>query len=575
MNSPRLSTQQVSPQAKRHIGQILISQGILTEDQLRIALLEQLKTHQPVGKLLVNLGFVSEATLRDALSEKLGLQSVDLTQIVVDSMALQLVPREFSKRHTVFPVALDREARKLIVALADTNNIVALDQLRAQLRGEYTLEPRLAGESEVGRAIDQYYGHDFSIDGILHEIETGEIDYQSLQASGDAYSQPVVRLISALFADAVERGASDIHFEPEQSFLRIRYRIDGVLRQIRSLHKTYWPAMAVRIKVMAKMNIAETRAPQDGRISLMLTGRAVDFRVSSQATSHGENIVLRILDRQKGIVPLDGLGLEAGQLQLLKRMIARPEGIILLTGPTGSGKTTTLYSVLNHINNDGLNIMTLEDPVEYPMTLIRQTSVNEAAKMDFGNGIRSLMRQDPDVILVGEIRDAVTATMAFRAAMTGHQVYSTLHTNSAVGAIPRLLDIGIVPDILAGNIIGVVAQRLVRRLCKHCKQAYQASPSERNMTGTKGDKAPTLYRAVGCDQCDYQGYRGRMAIIELLKMDAELDELVARRATGREMQKTAVAKGFRTLADDGIRRVLDGSTSLEELMRVVDLTDRM
>ena len=575
MNSPRLSAQTVSPQAKRHIGQILISQGILTEDQLRIALLEQLKTHQPVGKLLVNLGFVSEATLRDALSEKLGLQSVDLTQIVVDSMALKLVPREFSKRHTIFPVALDREARKLIIAIADTNNIVALDQVRAQLRGEFALETRLAGEGEIGRAIDQYYGHDFSIDGILHEIETGEIDYQSLQASGDAYSQPVVRLISALLADAVERNASDIHFEPEQSFLRIRYRIDGVLRQIRSLHKTYWPAMAVRIKVMSKMNIAETRAPQDGRISLMLTGRAVDFRCSSQATTHGENIVLRILDRQKGIVPLDGLGLEAGQLQLLKKMIARPEGIILVTGPTGSGKTTTLYSVLNHINNDGLNIMTLEDPVEYPMTLIRQTSINEAAKMDFGNGIRSLMRQDPDVILVGEIRDEDTATMAFRAAMTGHQVYSTLHTNSAAGAIPRLLDIGIVPDVLAGNIIGVVAQRLVRRLCKHCKQAHQASTGECSIVGARADRPPTLYRAVGCDQCDYQGYRGRMAIIEILKMDGELDELIAHRATGRELQKSALTRGFRTLADDGIRRVLDGSTALDELMRVIDLTDRM
>jgi type II secretory ATPase GspE/PulE/Tfp pilus assembly ATPase PilB-like protein len=574
MNSPRLSAQTVAPQAKRHIGQILISQGILTEDQLRIALLEQLKTHQPVGKLLVNLGFVSEATLRDALSEKLGLQSVDLTQIVVDSMALKLVPRDFAKRHNIFPVAIDREARKLIVALADTNNIVALDQVRAQLRGEFALETRLAGESEIGRAIDQYYGHDFSIDGILHEIETGEIDFQSLQASGDAYSQPVVRLISALLADAVERGASDIHFEPEQSFLRIRYRIDGVLRQIRSLHKTYWPAMAVRIKVMSKMNIAETRAPQDGRISLTLTGRAVDFRVSSQATTHGENVVLRILDRQKGIVPLDGLGLEASQLQLLKKMIARPEGIILVTGPTGSGKTTTLYSVLNHINNDGLNIMTLEDPVEYPMTLIRQTSVNEAAKMDFGNGIRSLMRQDPDVILVGEIRDEDTATMAFRASMTGHQVYSTLHTNSAVGAIPRLLDIGIVPDILAGNIIGVVAQRLVRRLCKHCKQAYEANPGERTMLG-HSERVPTLYRAVGCDQCDYQGYRGRMAIMEILKVDGEIDELIAHRATGRELHKSAVSRGFRTLADDGVRRVLDGSTSVDELMRVVDLTDRM
>jgi len=575
MSSARLSAQAVSPQAKRHIGQILISQGILTEDQLRIALLEQLKTHQPVGKLLVALGFVSEATLRDALSEKLGLSSVDLTQIVVDAMALKLVPREFAKRHNVFPVALDRDARKLILALADTGNIVALDQVRAQLRGEFALETRLAGESEIVRAIDQYYGHDFSIDGILHEIETGELDYQSLQASGDAYSQPVVRLISALLADAVERGSSDIHFEPEQSFLRIRYRIDGVLRQIRSLHKTYWPAMAVRIKVMSKMNIAETRAPQDGRISLMLTGRPVDFRVSSQATTHGENIVLRILDRQKGIVPLDGLGLEAGQLALLKKMIARPEGIILVTGPTGSGKTTTLYSVLNHINSDGLNIMTLEDPVEYPMTLIRQTSVNEAAKMDFGNGIRSLMRQDPDVILVGEVRDEDTATMAFRAAMTGHQVYTTLHTNSAVGAVPRLLDIGIVPDILAGNIIGVVAQRLVRRLCKHCRQAHKATVGECSMLGVPPEHPPMLYRAVGCDQCEYQGYRGRMAIIEILKMDGELDELIARRATGRELQKAAVAKGFRTLADDGARRVLDGSTALDELMRVVDLTDRM
>jgi general secretion pathway protein E/type IV pilus assembly protein PilB len=570
MNSP------ASPQAKRHIGQILISQGILTEDQLRIALLEQLKSRQPVGKLLVQLGFVSEATLRDALSEKLGLQPVDLGQIVVDPGSIRIVPREFAKRHNLFPVALDKDRRRLILAISDTNNIVALDQVRAQLRGEYEIELRLAGESEIARAIEQFYGHELSIDGILHEIETGEIDYQSLQASGDEYSQPVVRLISALLADAVERAASDIHFEPEQNFLRIRYRIDGVLRQIRSLHKTYWPAMAVRIKVMAKMNIAETRAPQDGRISLSLTGRQVDFRVASQVTTHGENIVLRILDRQKGIVPLDQLGLHPDQLAMLKKMIARPEGIILVTGPTGSGKTTTLYSILNHINHDGINIMTLEDPVEYPMTLIRQTSVNEAAKLDFANGIRSLMRQDPDVILVGEVRDEDTAAMAFRAAMTGHQVYSTLHSNSSIGAIPRLVDIGLSPDIMAGNIIGIVAQRLVRKLCKHCRQPYTANPAECRLLGVKPDaKAPTLYRAVGCDHCDYQGYRGRLAIMELLKVDGEIDELMAHRATARELLKAAVAKGFRTLADDGARRVLDGSTSVDELMRVVDLTERM
>jgi type II secretory ATPase GspE/PulE/Tfp pilus assembly ATPase PilB-like protein len=570
MNSP------ASPQAKRHIGQILISQGILTEDQLRIALLEQLKSRQPVGKLLVQLGFVSEATLRDALSEKLGLQSVDLGQIVVDPGSIRIVPREFAKRHNLFPVALDKERRRLILAISDTNNIVALDQVRAQLRGEYDIELRLAGESEIARAIEQFYGHELSIDGILHEIETGEIDYQSLQASGDEYSQPVVRLISALLADAVERAASDIHFEPEQNFLRIRYRIDGVLRQIRSLHKTYWPAMAVRIKVMAKMNIAETRAPQDGRISLSLTGRQVDFRVASQITTHGENIVLRILDRQKGIVPLDQLGLHPDQLAMLKKMIARPEGIILVTGPTGSGKTTTLYSILNHINHDGINIMTLEDPVEYPMTLIRQTSVNEAAKLDFANGIRSLMRQDPDVILVGEVRDEDTAAMAFRAAMTGHQVYSTLHSNSAIGAIPRLVDIGLSPDIMAGNIIGIVAQRLVRKLCKHCRQPYSANAAEARMLGVKPEaKAPTLYRAVGCDHCDYQGYRGRLAIMELLKIDGDIDEMMAHRATARELLKAAIATGFRTLADDGARRVLDGSTSVDELMRVVDLTDRM
>ena len=571
MNSPANPT----AAAKRHIGQILISQGILTEDQLRIALLEQMKSKLPVGKLLVNLGFVSEATLRDALSEKLGLQSVDLSQIIIDSQAMKLVPRDFALRHHIFPIALDREHGMLIVALSDTNNLVALDQLRARLRGELELEPRLAGDTEISRAIEQYYGHELSIDGILHEIETGEVDYQSLAGAGEQYSQPVVRLIAALLADAVEKNASDIHFEPEQNFLRIRYRIDGVLRQVRSLHKTYWPAMAVRIKVLAKMNIAETRAPQDGRISLSLTGRQVDFRVASQATSHGENVVLRILDRQKGIVPLDGLGLESSQLDLLKRMISRPEGIILVTGPTGSGKTTTLYSILNHINSDTVNIMTMEDPVEYPMTLIRQTSVNDAAKMDFANGIRSLMRQDPDVILVGEIRDEETAEMAFRAAMTGHQVYSTLHTNSAVGAFPRLLDTGVTPEVMAGNMIGIIAQRLIRRLCKHCRQPYTATSAECRLLGVKPDRPPTVYRSVGCDHCDYQGYRGRLAIMEILKLDVDMDELIARRATARELQLAAIAKGFRTLADDGSRRVLEGTTTLDELMRVVDLTDRM
>ena len=404
----------------------------------------------------------------------------------------------------------------------------------------------------------------------------GEIDFRGLQSSADEYSQPVVRLIDSILTDAVKREASDIHFEPETGFLRIRYRIDGMLRQVRSLHQSYWPAMAVRIKVLSGMNIAETRAPQDGRITLSMRGRQIDFRVSAQPTIHGENIVLRILDRQKGLVPLDGLGLTEYQLDLLKLMIARPEGIILATGPTGSGKTTTLYSVLNHINSEGVNIMTLEDPVEYPMTLVRQTSVAESAKLDFANGIRSMMRQDPDIILVGEIRDTETAEMAFRAAMTGHQVFSTLHTNSSIGAIPRLLDIGVLPDIMAGNIIGVVAQRLVRRLCSHCKSPYQAEAHEtRLLGGGTNSPRPIIFRPSGCERCDFQGYRGRLAIMEILRMNADIDELVARRCTAREIRQLAESQGFVSLADDGLRRVLDGSTSLAELGRVVDLTDRM
>jgi len=568
MNSP-------TPQ-RRPIGQILVAQGVISEDQLRIALLEQMKSNQPVGRLLVTLGFVSEATMRDALGESLGKKSIDISHAIVDAAALRLVPQELAKRHRLLPLDYDGDRRRLVVAIADPNDIVALDRLRALVPHDLLIETLVAGESEIARAIDQYYGHELSIDGILHEIETGEIDYRSLAATLDEYSQPVVRLIDAILTDAVKREASDVHFEPEANFLRIRYRIDGLLRQIRALHKSYWPAMAVRVKVMCGMNIAETRAPQDGRISLHISGRPVDFRVAAQPTIHGENVVLRILDRQKGIVPLDQLGLDDPKLDLLKLMIARPEGIILVTGPTGSGKTTTLYSVLSHINDEGINIMTLEDPVEYPMAMIRQTSVAEAAKLDFANGIRSMMRQDPDVILVGEVRDTDTAQMAFRAAMTGHQVYATLHTNSAIGAFPRLLDVGILPDILAGNVIGVIAQRLVRRLCPHCHRAHAAEPHERRLLGTAtGQPSPIIYRAVGCDHCEFQGYRGRQAIMEVLRMDGDLDELVARRGTAREIQNAAVSKGFRTLADDGLRRVIEGSTSLEEVARVTDPTERM
>ena len=557
---------------RKLLGQILVEQGVITRDQLRIALTEQKRSNIQIGKIIVSLGFVSEAVMRDVLGEVLGQESVELDSAVPDYEALKLIPKEMARKFTIIPVSFDSDKQLVTVATTDVNDLPTLDRLRAFLGSGVQMKPVLAGEIEIQNSIDQFYGYELSVDGILHEIETGEIDYESLQVDIDEYSHPLVRLVDAMLSDAVKRGASDIHFEPEEGFLRIRYRIDGVLRQIRSLHRNYWSAIAVRVKVMAGMNIAETRAPQDGRISLTISGRPIDFRVASQITTHGENIVLRVLDRQKGIVGIRDLGFDESSLDTLRLMMARPEGIILITGPTGSGKTTTLYSMLSYLNSEGVNIMTLEDPVEYPMAMIRQTSVNEAVKLDFANGIRSIMRQDPDIILVGEIRDNDTAHMAFRAAMTGHQVYSTLHTNSAIGAIPRLLDIGVLPDTLAGNVIGVIAQRLLRLLCAECKEAYFTSDVEKSILNIERKEETTVYRPKGCAHCDYQGYKGRFAILEVLRIDEDIDELIATRATTKEITKLAYDKGFRPLAVAGVNSILAGQTSIEEVSRVVDLT---
>ena len=560
---------------KLRLGELLVQQGLITKDQLAIVLAEQRNSNVPIGRLLVRLGFVTETAIRDIMARTVGQESIDLAQVIADPEALSLVPEEFARRNHLLPIAYDPADHVLTIATTEIFNVVALDQLRAMLGPHVELKSQLAAEAQLGDYIDQFYGHELSVDGILTEIETGEIDYDSLQAGGDEYTQPMVRLVNAILVDAVKRGASDIHFEPEYAFLRIRYRIDGVLETVRSLHKTYMPGITVRLKVVSEMNIAETRAPQDGRLSLTLNGRPVDFRVSTQPTIYGENIVLRVLDREKSIVNLDRMNLSKETMSKLEVMLSRPEGILVVTGPTGSGKTTTLYSLLAQVNDETVNIMTLEDPVEYPLTLMRQTSVNEVARMDFANGIRSIMRQDPDIILVGEVRDKETAEMAFRAAMTGHQVFTTLHTNSALGAFPRLLDIGIQPDIMAGNIIGIIAQRLVRMLCTHCKEAYAPSLEERVLLGPSADSVSFLYRPVGCKSCGNKGYRGRTPIMELLLMDGDIDELVARRATAKELRAEAVSKGFRSLAEEGLTRVLEGITSLAEVARTVDLTGRL
>lgn len=476
-----------APKASQRIGELLVQKGVVSPDQIRIALTEQRKNRDHLGKILVRFGFATEA--------------------------IRLIPKDLARRFHALPLTFEANSNRLTLAMADIFNVVALDQISALLGGDVDIQPLMAGEAEIEKAIDQFYGFELSVDGILSEIETGEIDYESLDADSEEYSKPVVRLVNALLSDAVKRNASDIHFEPEEGFLRFRYRIDGVLRQIRSLHKNYWSAIAVRLKVMSGMDIAETRAPQDGRITLTLSGRQIDFRVSTLPTVHGENIVLRVLDRQKGIVPIDKIGLEEEVLMTLKLMVARPEGLLLVTGPTGSGKTTTLYSLLNHLNTETVNIMTLEDPVEYPMNMIRQTSINESARLDFAGGVRSILRQDPDIVLIGEIRDEDTVSMAFRAAMTGHQVFTTLHTNSSLGAIPRLSDMGIKPDIMAGNIIGILAQRLVRTLRDDSKEAYEPSPVERRILGIDpAYRGHTIYRVTEeASHAPHQGYEGRAA----------------------------------------------------------------
>jgi type II secretory ATPase GspE/PulE/Tfp pilus assembly ATPase PilB-like protein len=558
------------------LGERLLEKGVLSEDQLRIALVEQeADPSEPLGRVLVKLGFVSESTIRDVLSESKGAQSIDLTNVSVDPTAIGMVPIDIAKRYNVFPVGYDEENNILSIAAANPDDLLLFDQLQSVLEGSVGLDIRIAGESEISRSVDEFYGLELSIEGILREIETGEAD-ASYQAGGeDSTASPMVRLVNAFLLDAVKRVASDIHFEPEESFLRVRYRIDGVLRQIRSLHRTYWDSMAVRLKVMSGMNIAESRTPQDGRITMSIYGRTVDFRVACQPTAYGENFVLRILDQQRALMPIDQLGLNDRAQRMLELMISRPEGVIMVTGPTGSGKTTTLYSIINHLNSESVNIMTLEDPIEYPMHMIRQSAVNEASKMDWASGIKSMMRQDPDIILIGEVRDSETADQALRAAMTGHQVLTTLHTNNALGVIPRLLDMGVLPDIMAGNVIGVVAQRLVRRLCLHCKAPKQAEDLELQILRhfIADPNAAQLYQPVGCVHCDYLGYKGRCAIIELLKFNEDIDELVSARASLRELKAKAMETGvFIGMAQNSMEKVLEGMTTIDEVARVCDLT---
>lgn len=556
------------------IGERLIAMGLISDDQLQVALQEQKSSRKLLGATLVDLGFITESTLAEVLAESAGAERFDPKSAVLDTALIRKIPKDVATRHKV--IAAELNQNRLILAMADVYNVLALDQVRRYFPKQIQMIPVYCTESEILELIDQYYDYEMSIDGILEEIETGIRNNKDvLDGQQEGYVNPTVRLVNAILVDAIKLGASDIHFEPEGSFLRLRYRIDGIMRQVRSFHKDYWSAMSVRIKIMSGMNIAESRNPQDGRITYNVMGREVDFRVATHPTVHGENIVMRLLDKAKSLVRLEHLGFSEHNIRLLKKLLKRPEGIVIVTGPTGSGKTTTLYSVLSYINSMDVNIMTLEDPVEYQLPLIRQTHVRENTGADFVSGIRSLMRQDPDIIFIGEVRDEDTALMAVRAALTGHQVYTTLHTNDAMGAIPRLMDIGVPSHLLSGTLICTLAQRLARKLCEKCRKPRLATPEECQILGFDADDAPTIYEPAGCDACNNTGYKGRTAILEIMPIDREMDELIAKGATRNSMMEACLESGFVRMIDDGIAKVVSGVTDLNELISTIDMTERL
>lgn len=555
------------------IGEKLVSMGVINKDQLNVALQEKKVSGKLLGEVLVDLGFIGENTLTSFLAESSGFDVYNPKNTILDGEALALIDKATAVKYQVLPVAIDENVAS--IAMADPYDVVAMDTLRRFLPKGVTVKPLVTTPVMLAEAIDAAYGYASSINDILQELEEGGAQVQDLAtlSEEEAYAHPIVRLVNALVFDAVKMGASDIHFEPEENFVRLRYRRDGILFTVQTLHKQHWSPIAQRIKIISDMNIADKLTPQDGRFNMNVGGRVADFRVSSLPTVHGENIVLRVLDQSQSILPLSDLGFSPENLDKIRRAQSRPEGIVIVTGPTGSGKTTSLYSMLNEINNVEVNIQTLEDPVEYSLPMIRQTPVREGV-LDFADGVRAMLRQDPDIIFIGEIRDTVTADMALKAAMTGHQVYTTLHTNDSFAAIPRLLDLNLKPGMIAGSVIAIFAQRLTRRVCSECRISYKPDAEECSLLGVDANNPPEIYKAnkEGCPTCLGQGYKGRVAIAEILLFDEELDDVLAAGGSKAEIKAKAQEKGFKSMKDDGIIKVLEGVTTIEAVKKVVDLT---
>src|SRR5437762_1989760 len=563
----------------RRLGDLLVADGLLGQEQLQKALVEQKGSTEKLGSILIRLGFINEEQLIGFLSRQYGVPSITLSQLEIDLEVLKLVPAAIAKKYEVLPVR--RMGNSLALAMADPTNVFALDDI--SFMTNLQVLPLVASQTAIKKAIDRHYEskteaiasvmQDMSTDLSNVEVVEGDedsakIDTFELKESAD--EAPVVKLVNMVLVDAIQKGASDIHFESYEKVFRIRFRIDGVLHEMLSPPKRLESAILSRLKIMSNLDISERRMPQDGRIKLRYSTLEIDFRVSTLPTIFGEKAVLRILDKDALQLDLTKLGFDPWSLEKFNGVIHQPYGMVLITGPTGSGKTTTLYSAIHTINSPDVNIMTAEDPVEYNLKGINQVQINESVGRTFAAALRSFLRQDPDVILVGETRDLETAQISIRAALTGHLVFTTLHTNDCPSTVARLLDMGIPPFLVSSSLLLILAQRLGRKLCSGCREPYEVDEQTLVPYGhvSTGRGKVTLYKGKGCPACSFTGMKGRVAIYEVMPISDELRDAILRSAQTAELQKIAQSQGMKTLRQSGLSKVLEGTTTIEEVLRV-------
>lgn len=549
--------------ARKRLGDLLIETGLISEEQLN----HTLNTKAPEEKLgdaLLREGYLTEQQLIEVLEFQLGIPHININQYPIDPDVIQLVPKELAKRHYAMPIRKDKN--KLLVAMADPMDYFAIEEIR--MATGYHIEPAIATKDALYRSITKFYDLQESMEEIMGEL-TPEESLEDEQVLRD--DSPVVRLVNQIIVNGLAQRASDIHFDPQENDFRVRYRIDGILHTDRSLPKHMQNVIIARIKIMANLNITESRLPQDGRIKTTLDFKPVDIRVSTLPTVFGEKVVMRLLDLSSAMNRIEKIGFSTDNMETFLNMLKKPNGIILITGPTGSGKSSTLYAALNQLNSEDVNIITVEDPVEYQLDGINQIQVKEEIGLTFANGLRSILRQDPDIVMIGEIRDTETAEVATRASLTGHLVLSTLHTNSAIEALSRLRDMGIEPFLISSSIVGIVAQRLVRRVCRDCGREIPANEREKEIFASRGLAIETLFRGEGCGSCNNTGYRGRIAIHEVLTINEEIRQLILRKSSTADIRNLARQGGMKFLVDDGLLKVKEGLTTTEEVLRVTVL----